>query len=364
SGYFTFDGAATWDGSEQGTGGPNSGDPAAAIGNNGWFYVGYIASNSGQGCAYSTDNGSNWTHVQVANPTGGLLDKNHMWIDNSPSSPYDGYLYSTWTDLGSSSPNYADIMIARTIDNGLSWETAQNISDPLNAGSHNQGINVQTGPNGEVYALWAVYDAWPADENALGFAKSSDGGATWEAPARILENIRGIRNTATGKNMRVNSFPVLAADISSSPYRGNLYAVWTNVGVPGTNSGTDKDVYIIKSEDDGETWSTPLKVNQDASGLGKEHYFPWITCDPETGDLHVIFYDDRNVTSTQCEVFVASSYDGGETWEDYRVSDVSFTPAPIAGLASGYFGDYIGISARGGMVYPVWTDNRETEAMA
>ena len=204
SGYFSFDGAGTWDGSEQGTGGANRGDPAAAIGLNGNFYVGYIAPNSGQGCAYSSNNGTDWTHVQVSNASGSILDKNHLWIDNSPGSPYEGYLYSAWTDFGGTNDN--QIEIAYSSDDGLSWSTPTNISSPLNAGNHNQGVHIQTGPNGEVYAVWTIYDSWPTDENAHGFAKSNDGGATWETPARIIGNIRGIRNTTTGKNMRVNSW--------------------------------------------------------------------------------------------------------------------------------------------------------------
>jgi hypothetical protein len=76
-----------------------------------------------------------------------------------------------------------------------------------------------------------------------------------------------------------------------------------------------------------------------------------------------VFYDDRNVSSSQCEVFCAVSYDAGDSWEDFKVSDVSFTPSPIQGLAGGYFGDYLGITARGGKVYPVWTDNRTGVAL-
>jgi len=85
---------------------------------------------------------------------------------------------------------------------------------------------------------------------------------------------------------------------------------------------------------------------------------PWITCDPENGILSAIWYDDRNVSSNQVEVYCGNSYDGGETWEDFKVSDVAFTPSPIPGLAGGYMGDYLGISATGGKVYPVWPDNR------
>ena len=63
-GLFSNDGGLTWGGGIQGAGGYNSGDPAAVIGRNGWFYVGYIAS-GGQGVAHSTDGGATWTHVQA-----------------------------------------------------------------------------------------------------------------------------------------------------------------------------------------------------------------------------------------------------------------------------------------------------------
>jgi hypothetical protein len=356
---FTTDGGQTWGGTIQGAVGSNNGDPAAAIGLNGWFYVGYIAGNLGQGVAHSADAGDNWTHVQVAG--GGLLDKNHLWIDNSSSSPYEGNLYGAWTNFFGA--NDSEIELSRSTDGGLSWSSPINISSAVGAGSHNQGVNIQTGPNGEVYAAWSIYDSWGSDETAIGFAKSADGGATFEPATRIIENIRGIRFTQTSKMMRVNSFPVMAVDISAGPNHGTIYVVWANIGVPGENIGPDIDIYMIKSTDGGSNWSPPLKLNQDSSGLGKEHFFPWITCDPLTGVLSVIFYDDRNVSSTDCEVFVAISEDAGQSWSDFKVSDVSFTPSPIPGLAEGYFGDYLGISARSGKVYPAWTDNRDGRAM-
>lgn len=357
--YFqSANGGLTWGGSAQGAGGSNSGDPTTAINLNGRQFVGYIHGNYGQGVSYS-DNGVNWTPVLVANAPSGyssMLDKNHMWIDNSPSSPYVGSLYNAWTPFGGA--NDTEIEISRSTNNGQSWSTAVNISSAVNAGSHNQGVNIQTGPNGEVYVCWAIYDSWPSDETAIGFAKSNNGGTSYASATRIITNIRGIRTSDVSKNHRVNSFPVMAVDISNGPNRGNIYIVWTNIGTPGTNTGTNRSVYMIRSTNGGTSWSTPIRVNQGNFQNGKEAYFPWITCDPETGTLSVIFYDDRNTSISACEVFAANSFDGGNTWEDFAVSDVSFTPSPIPGLASSYMGDYLGIAARGGKVYPCWTDNR------
>lgn len=361
--FLSTDGGNAWGGEIQGAGGENSGDPATAIGLNGWYYVGYIHSSGGQGVSYSTNQGTTWTPVLVASSPGGggMLDKNHMWIDNSPSSAYSGNLYDAWTNFGGS--NDTEIEINRSSDQGLTWTNPVNISNGINAGSHNQGVNIHTGPNGEVYVVWAIYDGWPTDETAIGMAKSFDGGTTWQAPVRIINNIRGIRTSGVGKAMRVNSFPSMAVDISNGANRGTIYVTWTNIGVPGINTGSDIDIYLSKSTDQGATWSTPSKINQDTPGLGKQHYFPWITCDPANGNLSVIYYDDRNVSSSQCEAFVSNSTDGGASWEDIKVSDVSFTPQSISGLADSYFGDYLAIHARDRWVYPAWTDNRNGYAM-
>lgn len=357
----TEDGSLSWGGMYQGAGGSNSGDPVALIGLDGAYYIAAISNPGGQQVAKSVNQGSTYTTYIVAPNPGDLADKNHLWIDNKPTSPYTNYLYDAWTAFGGSMNN--EIAFSRSTNGAVNWSSPINISSATNAGSHCQGVNINSGPNGEVYVIWAIYDGWPTDESAIGLARSFDGGATFEPATRIIEDIRGIRNSGVNKDMRNNSFPSMAVDISNGEYSGNIYVVWANTGVPGINSGNDVDVYISRSEDQGLTWSTPAKVNQDASGLGRKHYFPWITCDPENGILSVVFYDDRNVGGSQCEVYCANSYDGGVTWEDFKVSDVAFTPGPIPGLADGYMGDYLGISARGGFVYPVWADNRTGSVM-
>jgi len=356
--FYSTNGGQMWGGSSQGAGGSNSGDPVALFNLAGRQYVGYIHSNYGQGVSYS-DNGTNWTAVLVANPPSGwssMLDKNHLWVDNSLTSTYEGNVYDAWTTFGGTYDS--EIGFSRSTNDGVSWSSVQHISAGVNAGSHNQGVNISTGPDGEVYVVWTIYDSWPSDECALGFAKSTNGGQTFGTATRIITNIKGIRTSETNKNMRVNSFPSMTVDISNGPNRGNIYVVWTNIGQPGVNSGTNRSVYMIRSTNGGSTWSTPVRVNQGSFVNGKEAYFPWITCDPESGVLSSIYYDDRNTSSASCEVFAANSYDGGLTWEDFKVSDVSFTPSPISGLASSYMGDYLGISAYGGKVYPCWTDNR------
>ncbi len=155
----------------------------------------------------------------------------------------------------------------------------------------------------------------------------------------------------------------MAVDISGGSFNGTIYVVWTNIGVPGVNTGTSVDIYLIKSTDEGATWTTPLKINQDPAAWVKSIIFHGYAVIRKSGILSVVFYDDRNVGSTQDEVYCANSFDGGETWEDFKVSDVAFTPSPVPGFAGGYMGDYLGITARGSKVYPVWTDTRNNKWM-
>ena len=354
--YWSIDGGATWTGNDHGPGGVgNRGDPATAIsGIDGRWAVGYISSSGGQGVSYTLNQGSTWTHRTVSGSGG--LDKNHLAVDNVPTSPFYGNFYSSWVNLGGGT-NDNDIEISRSTDGGDTWSAVQNISDGVAAGSHNQGVNIQIGPNGEVYTVWAVYDAFPADETALGFNVSTNGGVSWNGESRIITNIRGHRNTSLpNTSIRRNSFPSMAVDVSGGPNDGAIYVVWTNIGVPGVNSG-DAEIYLAKSTNGGTTWGTPIRVNQDPGTSSQ--WFPWISCDPVTGQLAVIFFDRRDDPGNSLtRTYMAVSNDGAATWEDFAVGDVSFTPTPIPGLAGGYMGDYLGVAIHSGRAYPAWTDDR------
>ena len=359
---WSLDGGLTWTSQNQGPGGVgNNGDPATAIDRSGKFYVGYISSVGGQGVSYSTDTGATWTHVTIApGPPGvfDLLDKNHFAVDNVATSSFVGQAYSAWTEFISGGANDNDIVFSRSLDGGATWSAGVNISEGVAAGHHSQGVNVQTGPNGEVYAIWAIYDSFPADENAIGFNSSLTGGASWTGEKRIISNIRGHRITGIpNASIRTNSFPLMAVDVSGGPRNGSIYVVWTNVGVPGVNTG-DADVYLIRSTDQGATWSTPVRVNNDSTTNAQ--WFPWVSCDPRTGELYVIFYDRRDDSGdTLTTTYVAHSTDGGSTWSNLRVGDVQFTPTPIPGnIAGGYIGDYLGIASKDCQVFPLWSDER------
>ena len=309
--YWSLDGAGSWTGFDNPTplfGSTNGGDPASVVGPNGYFYEAYLVGGSySLGIAVSTNSGINWTtHPVYTVPS---QDKEHLMVDKVPTSPYVNRVYYPWSDL-----NGSEAALVYSTDFGTTWSAYKNLSGTITplGSAFAQGPNVQTGPNGEVYVCYAIYDAnWTDGEDAIGFSKSTDGGVTWTA-LRAYDHVNfGVRSSGLApKGLRTNSFPSMAVDRSGGPNNGNIYICWPQRGGVAP-AGSDPDVVLITSTDGGATWTTPIRVNDDPLSNGKDQLFPWCTVDQSTGQLMLVFYDSRNVVNTQAEVYMASSYDGG-----------------------------------------------------
>ncbi|MGE5692592.1 MAG: choice-of-anchor D domain-containing protein [Candidatus Zixiibacteriota bacterium] len=358
--YHTTDGGANWMGGD--TLPTHSdltlfmADPAVGIDLGGNLFFNAIIYNAAFGdviVAKSANGGTNWTQAAVPNPSIGE-DKDHFTLDVNPSSPFAGYLYTAYTDFDFLVP---PISFSRSTDGGTSFSKPVSISGDIGS-LFAQGINLAVGPEGELYAVWSGYDVFPiifeSDSTRLGFNKSTDGGATWQV-AKSIRRVADIRGSLDkgGNFVRVNSFPSMAVDRSAGPRRGWIYVVYAEKA---PTSPVTTDVFLIRSTDGGDTWSNPRKVSQETSVT--DQWFPAIAVDPATGVLYVDYYDSRNFADDSAQVYVSASGDGGDTFEDVLVSDQAFLPVPVPGLATGYMGDYIGIAAVNGTVWPSWNDNR------
>ena len=81
-----------------------------------------------------------------------------------------------------------------------------------------------------------------------------------------------------------------------------------------------------------------------------QQFFTWMTIDQSTGFLYAVFYDRRNYAGDTTDVYLAVSKNGGQSFDNYLISDTPFVPTHQV-----FFGDYTNISARNGMVRPIWT---------
>ncbi len=356
--YVTTNGGQTWYGSDSLPGIPSGyyrSDPVVAFDQYGNMYFNTLEYSSTAGdlvTLKSTNNGLTWPiKTAVPNP-GPDEDKNWIAIDLNPASPYYGYIYTAYTEFQSSDPNYRKLEFSRSTDGGMTFSAPVNMSGT--AGYLHQGVNLAVGTNGDVVAAFTHYPTSTLTTSHVTFAKSTDGGLTWTQQF-VVQNINDIRGNLTkgGNSIRVNSFPYIAVDHSNGPRRGWIYI--TYAARPAT--GQPPDVYLVKSTNFGATWSSPVKVNSEPAN--RDQWFPAIAVDPADGSVNIVYYDSRNYPNNDStEVYLSRSMDGGNTWEHIKVSDRAHLPRAIAGLASGYQGDYIGITAKNGVVWPFWNDNR------
>jgi hypothetical protein len=145
--------------------------------------------------------------------------------------------------------------------------------------------------------------------------------------------------------------PWIASDNGTGPRSGWLYTVFAD------NRNGDCDVFFTRSTDDGTTWSTPLRINNDPLSNGKIQYWPVIAVN-DTGNICIMFMDTRNTPdNTIIEAWIARSLDGGNTFTNELVSN---EPSPTNIVGSNVrFGDYIDIDYVGTNIVPVWTDERQ-----
>jgi len=242
---------------------------------------------------------------------------------------------------------------------------------------------------GHVYVLYAQYGgvpgcaACPSPTQVL--QVSSDGGATWGAPAPL--QVPGQR----GWDSQIAVDPVdgrtvwaawLERDKSDIVVArsDDFGATWTRATVDDTNAGTDKpilavrggDVYVAynhsqtiwvsASHDRGETWSS-VKAQPTAKGrLG------WSLAGggTVTPDGDVLFswagYTQNGGAKGPVNLYVSSSGDGGATWSD-TLLDVSGSPPDCSADLCGWA--FLGAQATltsdsTGTLYALWNAGPET----
>jgi len=328
------------------------GDPVITADYDGNFYFAHLADPKGTGRSgeswldriviqKSTDQGKTWSNGTFAGHRP-PADQDKHWLAVDPRT---NYIYMTWTEFDKYGSKDADdksrILFSRSADKGGSWSQAVTISqkegDCIDGDLTTEGAVPAVGPDGTVYVAWAYNEK-------IYFDKSVDLGRSWlENDIEVTEQPGGWDIDIPGLG-RANGMPVTATDLSDGPHRGTIYVNYCD-----QSAGTDDtDVWLVKSKDFGETWSAPIRVNDDAPG--KHQFFTWMSVDPVTGAIYVIFYDRRNHAGNETDVYLAASFDGGANFRNVKVSSSPFTPSEGV-----FFGDYNCISAYDGVVRPIWT---------
>ena len=213
--------------------------------------------------ARSTNNGATWSHVAALN-TNAATDSGD---DYSPQVTTDGggnwvAVWTSYDSLGGIGMD-ADILVARstTQSSWPSWTwtapAALNTSAASDSG-YDGGSAVTTDGGGNWVAVWRSgedLDGIGTDGDIL-TAHSIDNGATWSDPVAL--NTDAATDSESGPT-DTDECCQLATDGA-----GHWVAIWHSYEDLG-GIGTDADIFVARSTDNGATWTDPDALNSSAT---------------------------------------------------------------------------------------------------
>jgi hypothetical protein len=316
---YSSDGGVTW---SKNVSIPNAdgsfvGDPSVAIGADGTMYAvcqQYI--DAGKTGAIrmmtSNDKGATWSAIRT--------------IQSAPDKPWvgagvaDGAVFVSW--LGNPGG------IKRSLDHGMTWDPVKSLGNIVH------GTAIVTSTTGLVHVPYNT----DSDRNQLRYLRSKDNGATWDMARDLLPDMGTFCFQCNPRQ-----HPIVGA--SADPTGKTVAITWTSRMTGGEG---DDDVWILYSKDGGDTWSKPIRVNDNTTA--SRQFESWVAVD-NYGRVHVAWTDFRNMG--QNETWYARSADPTKGFE----ANVQVTDGRGTGKTD-FLGDYKGIVVQGSDVLVVWEDTR------
>jgi hypothetical protein len=320
-----------------------------------------------------------------------LNDKEWIAIDHNPASPFRDRIYVTWTRFLFNPDNgkytQSPIFFASSSDGGATFTTPKSIAGNV---LYSQGSRPVVGPDGSLYVFWD--GSRRHDElDSTWVAKSTDGGATWHKPVQIspLNETDVLANTL----FRVNSYPagavapngdVYATWTSQSP--SGSVAVWSKSTDGGSTwtaparvfpAGDRTPIGYPIAQPSGGTLDAPSPAG------AVEDVFPAVAIGPNG---HVILSAYRGDVVSPWQTCAASNPSPesrinclqlgdyvDNTRLDYVVTDATtgttqtVSTHPINtrnGFGGGFFGDYTDIDVGSDNAFHAfWTDSNNTQTV-
>jgi hypothetical protein len=386
-----------------------SGDPVIAFDRAGTAYASFIAfgrddCDSYIGVIRSGDKGVTWTvpvdsvpegsglllgdgiAVHNAGPTDCRIFHDKEWMTTGPRPPgvplVEGTdlrfvspdrVYVTWTrfDFGPGGLAFVEspIYLTYSDDQGRNWSEPREISgagefcqtqsgdqDAPACDEDQFSVPVVDPRTGRLYVAFENFNT-PGAVNQYLVVRSDDGGQTFSPPVRVTGVVDGPgtypicadRQTLDDMCARVNA----AGNIDVDARTGALYLTWAD-NRNGTAANTNTDVFVTRSTNGGQTWSTAQQV----TGNPEDQFFPWLSVSP-TGTVAIAYFD-RGFGHPLIDTSLAQSTNNGSTWSMTRVSEASWNPN-LAFRLGLFIGDYNGLDTTATAALPFWTDARFAE---
>ena len=279
-----------------------------------------------------------------------FADKNWMAINNFAGTPTAGRILLTFTIFSNIGGTTHPIARVYSDDQGATWSPLAYVHSLNNQVQGSQPVFLRDGRLVIIY--WNFMGTNSFSDDRLELVVSNDGGNTFGAPKPVT-------------NVPIYGPPMIrsAAFLPSATTDRETGALFLTYQA--LHQGQPR-IMFMRSPDAGNTWSTPIPIS-DNPGSGV--FNPAIAASANGQTLTVAFYDLRNSagSSTRCDMYLAQSFDSGNTWQpNIRLTSDS-TDAALAvntGTASNpsyMLGDYIGVAEPVNPnvpAVPVWVDTR------
>lgn len=292
--------------------------------------------------AASFDGGLTWQQVPLPLSIcsgGTFVGTGDPWLSFAPN----GDLYCVAIGGPSLASTYT--VVCKSTDGGLHWSGPTTVDTPTFAPDK---CTITADPTDSHF----VYAAWDRDystvRNALGFARSTDGGNTWQPPVSILQTPPG--------QFAYNTQVLVLPD-------GTLVDMFLVQYQKPNQPVTAQNLQLMRSADKGVTWSAPILVapmqtilRADSSGftltldpdtgqLVRDTDDPSFGVDPRSGNLYVVWEDGRFSNFQYNDIAFSMSTDGGLTWSSpFRINQ---TPLSIPTLDRQAFSPVLAVAPNG-----------------
>lgn len=251
--------------------------------------------------ARSVDDGANWTSPAAVDTTAAT----DITQDDFPSIAIDaaGNWAIAWR--GTNVNDDAEVFVARSTDDGASWQATEFLNtNAADDDGWDEFPRLASGATGTWVAVWdadsSLEGSIGSDEDIL-FARSFDSAASWTSPAALNSNA-----TADGGG---DSSPRIAMDGA-----GRAMAVWHSSDDFGAGGDYDQDILFSFTADRGVTWSEPGALQANAATDDATDLWPDIATDGE-GTWMVAW---SSGDYPDLALLVTVSVDDGQTWSSPR----------------------------------------------
>jgi hypothetical protein len=281
------------------------------------------------------------------------LDKPWLAVDKVEGSPHPDNVYVTYTrsvTIGEDRCRLANVAIKRSTNGGASFGSLVTVSDD----DPNEPLDDHTWSQVAIDLNGCANVIWVDKHDVIQFDKcipNGSGGVSCGIDRPVAQINPPVNMPAPQLPFLLSWLPSMAIDNRGTSPSGYIYVVWNDVRA---TSPKNANIYFTRSTNGGVSFQAPVAI----ANTAQDELFPAISVSANHV-INVVYYRRTSQSATTFNTYVILSADAGQTWSSpVQVND----GGNISNAGQGDIGDYIGIDTANSGSNPrlngVWMDSR------